>query len=162
MNQINPEKYEIIVSVISKDYIDNHNFEEINSFYQQILDDPIKYENKIVLSIDGYDDDPRELYEIAEIRDYFSILDKLFPYWFYFLNKEVNSTSSSLRLIMLLSIPVKIIQASTEKKDIEFDVEKFIEFMNIHFHYLNELTDKLGLSLEENMRISNEVNENFK
>jgi hypothetical protein len=51
--------------------------------------------NKIDLSISGYDDDPRELWEIHEVKSYFKQLDKAFPYWFYFITKH----SGALKMI---------------------------------------------------------------
>ncbi len=161
MKEINPEKYGTIISVISKEYIDNQNFEDVQNFYNQMLENPPKYENKLIIVVEGYEDDPRELYEIEEVKNYFTILDKLFPYWFYFINKNVDKTKSSLSLIMLMLVPAKIIRANSKITNIEFDIEKFENFMRVHFHHLNELTDRLGLPLEENMRISNEVNKCF-
>lgn len=162
MKKINPEKYGIIISVITKEYIDIKNFEEVQNFYSQMLDDPLKYENKVVIVIDGYENDDRELFEIQEIRDYFLTLDRLFPYWFYFLAKRNDIPYSPLKLIMMLLVPTQIINRNNQKNTIEYDIPEFIKFMNNHFHYLNELTDKLGLPLEENKRISEEVIKCFK
>jgi len=154
MSQINPEDFDVIVCVITKECIANSNFEEVLGFYEYILHEPLKYENKLNLMVKGYEDDPRELYEIEEVRAHFSVLDRLFPYWFYFLNKTGEVATSPLGLIASLLVPIECLETISGEKYIQYDTEKFIEFMNIHFHYLNELTDKLGLSLEENKRIS--------
>lgn len=38
--------------------------------------------------IEGYDDDPRELWEVREVRSYVAALDAAFPYWFWFLSLD--------------------------------------------------------------------------
>jgi hypothetical protein len=161
IEEINPEEYQTIVASISKKYIDNKDYDYVQNFLNQMLEEPLGYANKVIIMIEGYDDDPRELFEIQEIRDYFSTLDRLFPYWFYFINRKKIDGYSTLSLIMLLLVPNKIIKLNNGKNSIEYDIEKFKEFMDIHFHYFNELTDKIGMSLEENKKITNEIFENF-
>jgi hypothetical protein len=162
MKKVNIENFDQVVFVITKEHIDHQDFEEVQSFLNLLMEDPIKYESKIFLVIHGYDNDSRELYEIQEIRDYFVILDKLFPYWFYFMLKKIEKNHSSLSLIMLLLVPFEINSEKEGVKNVEYDIQKFNDFMNIHFHYLNELTDKLGLSDEVNKRISLDVLNVFK
>lgn len=156
------EQFDRVVLVITKEYIDNEDFEHVNDILTKLMENSIKNENKLSLIIDGYDNDLRELYEIPEIRNYFQTLDRLFPYWFYFVNRKTEEKYSSLVIIMLLLVPLEVIGENKGKKNIEYDIIKFNEFMSYHFHYLNELTDKLGFSLEENKRISMEVIEAFK
>jgi hypothetical protein len=42
------------------------------------------------IGIHGYDDDPRELNELPEVRDFINKLDARFPYWCYFLSKSAT------------------------------------------------------------------------
>jgi len=160
-DNINPDKYDKIMSVISKEYIENKDFEYVQNFYNQMLENPTKYENKVILIIQGYDDDPRELFEINEVREYFSTLDKLFPYWFYFIYRKIEEGYSSLKLIMLLLVPCEVIDLNNGKKSIEYDLKEYAKFIKIHFHYFNELTDKLNMTLEENKRICSEIYKNY-
>jgi len=46
----------------------------------------------LYIAVDGYDDDPRSLPEIPEVRQLFQKLYKEFPYWFYFLVEETLPT----------------------------------------------------------------------
>jgi hypothetical protein len=48
------------------------------------------YREMVDIAVFGYDDDPRELYEVPEVRDFVRKLDAEFPYWFYFLSKRGN------------------------------------------------------------------------
>lgn len=40
---------------------------------------------RVRLIIEGWDADPRELWEIAEVRDFMARVDAEFPYWYWFL-----------------------------------------------------------------------------
>lgn len=55
-----------------------------------------RFRGKIDIAFNGYDDDPRELFLIEEVRDFIKMLDEQFPYWFYFL----DTASHGLKLIM--------------------------------------------------------------
>ena len=55
-----------------------------------------RFHRKVTLFIDGYDDDPRELNAIDEVRSWVRLIDIAFPFWFYFLSL---GPESSLRWI---------------------------------------------------------------
>lgn len=44
-----------------------------------------RFRGRLHFFLSGYDDDPRELYEIPEVKPYLRALDAKFPYWFWFL-----------------------------------------------------------------------------
>lgn len=160
MKDINLEelgKYGIITLIISKEWIETKYLEEIDRTFKILLSDPIKFEDKIIILIEGYNNDTRPIWEINEIREYFKTLDLLFPYWFYFLKKEKEANYFGLKMIMLLLVPTKTLNNNGEIATTEFDIPEYGKFMMSHFHYLNELTDKLELPIEENKRISEEV-----
>ena len=45
----------------------------------------------IVFCIEGYDDDPREIHSIPEIRRFYSAFHDAWPYWLYFCNLDVGT-----------------------------------------------------------------------
>jgi hypothetical protein len=47
--------------------------------------------DRFVFCIDGYDDDPREIHAIPEIRHFYSTFHNAWPYWLYFCNLEVGT-----------------------------------------------------------------------
>ena len=53
-----------------------------------------RFQQRVAVGIDGYDDDTRELFEIPDVRTYMAKLDADWPYWFYYLypGPEVPST----------------------------------------------------------------------
>lgn len=60
-----------------------------------------KFFERVDLSFSGYDQDPRELHEIVEVRDFVLKLDEQFPYWCYFLTK----VGHGLRVVMFCFCP---------------------------------------------------------
>ena len=46
-----------------------------------------RFVEAVDLSFSGYDTDPRELWEIPDVRQYVRTLDEAFPYWLFFLSK---------------------------------------------------------------------------
>ncbi len=58
---------------------------------QSPLDDRrnvLQQQDKIRVFVDGYDNDSRELWDIAEVRAFYRKLDEKFPYWFWFCDKR--------------------------------------------------------------------------
>lgn len=55
------------------------------------------FRGRLDLGFFGYDDDPRELYEIEDVRRFACELDKKFPFWLYFINLH----NGTLTLILL-------------------------------------------------------------
>ena len=51
-------------------------------------EDCLRYEGTLVLAVDGYEMDPRELAEIPEVRHWFKALDAEWPYWAWFASKS--------------------------------------------------------------------------
>ena len=44
--------------------------------------------NSFVFCIEGWDDDPREIHMVPEIRRFYSTFHKVWPYWLYFCNLD--------------------------------------------------------------------------
>ena len=52
-----------------------------------------RYRGQMALAVNGYDDDPRELVDIAEVRTFLRELDRHWPYWTFFFNQLDGSIS---------------------------------------------------------------------
>ena len=48
----------------------------------------IQFRERVDIAVYGYDDDPRELYDVPKVRGFIRKLDDEFPYWCYFLSKR--------------------------------------------------------------------------
>lgn len=57
------------------------------------------YEGAMFIVFDGFDDDPRELPDIPEVRAFFRKVDESWPFWFHFLN-EVDAVPLAVKLLV--------------------------------------------------------------
>ena len=77
----------------------------------------LRYRASLLFQISGYDEDPRELPEIPEVRDFFRQLNNEWPHWFWFAARNFGA----IALIMALLCKVKVIRngvsSSTEFPD---------------------------------------------
>jgi len=111
-------------------------------------------QGKIEFSFSGYDTDPRELFEIPDVRRYIEALDLALPELFFFIRTE--EPAYALKLIVFCRCNAEWEgQRSTLAKveKVGFDTKLLAQFMEDHWPALNELTDWLGMPEEENKRI---------
>lgn len=64
----------------------------------------LRFQEKLFISVQGFDHDPRELVEIPEVRAFFTRLADAWPHWFWFLSRE----SGDISLLLALLCPVKV------------------------------------------------------
>lgn len=50
-----------------------------------------EFEGGVIFTVGGYDEDPRELHHIPEVRDYFADLRRVWPYLIYFGNRNTDA-----------------------------------------------------------------------
>jgi hypothetical protein len=95
----------------------------------------------LVFGIGGYDADPRELFEIAAVRTWMQMLDREFPYWFYFMDLGPRSTLSfvTFSLCRYDKVPGgKLV-----------DRDDLLVFVTTHFAASNRLAANLGETEKE-------------
>jgi len=110
---------------------------------------------RLSMSVYGYEQDKRELFEIPEVRTWFSQICEEFPYWFYFLNTEI----STLQLILFCILPYTIITRDDQKlkQKVEVDLSFVGPFLQRNFAGLNEMCESVGASEDEIFRISQKI-----
>lgn len=79
----------------SRENVERGDTSEVAGILNEIVQTPgnrkiMHFCQSVAIAIDGYNDDPRELYQIPEARRYWQLLDKQFPYLFYFLSPNVD------------------------------------------------------------------------
>ena len=104
------------------------------------------FQGQVGLSFHGYDTDPRELYQIPEVRQYLASLDSKFPYWFYFLSTD----DEILKMIAFCLCRTREIDASLAYPD-PADMQAFLLS---HIDALNQLFDRYSLDEAINEEIS--------
>lgn len=99
----------------------------------------------IYVAIDGYDDDPRALPEIAEARQLFQALYNHFPYWFYFF---VPETLPILALCLFKDYSgVRTDKTTTVAH--QFKKAEMCDFVEGQAAPLQEMCLKAGLTLKD-------------
>jgi hypothetical protein len=90
-----------LICVISRNEIEAQNFSGPTKFFDRVLINSAvarKCQSSVEFCIYGYESDPRELYEILEVRHYLQALEPMVKYWFFFLKH--HPSSHSLKLLM--------------------------------------------------------------
>jgi hypothetical protein len=123
-----------------------------------LMDDPHKFtrfQNNVMISFQGYDDDPRGLFEISEVREFIKELDTQWYSWLFFMTKE--PCISPLAIITLCLCRYTRSSAGLfipDRKDSR-------RFMWNHFGALNGLCQICNLSKEQKEAATQEVTEYF-
>jgi hypothetical protein len=95
---------------------------------------------RISLLVDGYNDDPRELFEVPEVRAYIKRLDQAWPYWFFFLSQA----DESIKLLeSCLCDTIEVVPGVTS-----VDMEQLERSLARHFAVMHRLSEELGLPEE--------------
>src|SRR5436190_11509465 len=117
--------------------------------------------DRVRFAVDGYDDDPREIYTIPEIRDFYAAFHTAWPYWLYFCDLERGAG--------LLEMAYCCLPSFVSVKDDKSPVYKLgpgpglhlVEFIHKGFAGMNEMCDRAGMSDRENYDRTKAVYESF-
>jgi hypothetical protein len=107
-------------------------------------------EGCVTLVFDGYDDDPRELESIPEVREWFAKLFEAWPYWSFFANR----IDQTVPLILTLLLPGEQVAGEPGMVGWTFDLDELKPLLFKMFGYQNELIERLEISEEVNERAS--------
>jgi hypothetical protein len=145
MNQrLRPGVSEPLILMFSRRQVETCDIDEPLQLLHRFIADrrsAIEYCGRISLVIDGYNDDPRELFEIPAVRAYLKRLDQEWPYWFFFLSQADESIK------MLESCLCDTIEVVPGVASI--DIEQMERVLARHFGAMNRLTEKLDLPKEK-------------
>ncbi|WP_437279474.1 DUF4365 and DUF1817 domain-containing protein [Sorangium sp. So ce375] len=116
-------------------------------------------QGKVELVISGYDDDPRELWEIPEVVRWVRNAELLGKYWFFFLTPVWPARG--LATLIYCSCGASWVTLppanSTGSFPIKLDEGLLGEFLRRNFAWLNEIAELLRLSESEIERISMDI-----
>jgi hypothetical protein len=87
--------------------------------------------------VDGYNDDPRELFELPEVRVYIKRLDQEWRYWFFCLSQA----DESIKLLeSCLSETIEVVPGVTS-----IDLDQLDQSLARHFAAMHRLSEELDL-----------------
>lgn len=82
--ELKASKTKILGLPIARQVVESGDVEDTVKFFENIKVTKDYYRGSVLFSISGYDDDPRELYEIKEVVDWIRKLVDRVPYIFYY------------------------------------------------------------------------------
>jgi len=152
---------EHVLFMVAKDDIIKNSYSYLIDVFKRLEETPeliLHLKNKVDISIHGYDDDPRELFEIKEVMRW---AKKIFPKisgLAYFLNKDIG-VAQFLKVACMANVQFKVIKKdfTANKNYIEYETESLIKFVNKVFKNLNDFQDKHNLSHETNKALSDQI-----
>ena len=112
-------------------------------------------QGKVEISFHGYDSDIRELFEIEEVRRFIGMLDATLPELFFFVRTE--EPTHTLRTFALCQTLVSWPDGRSTReitRKVVFETDKVGAFVMRHWPGLNEMTEWLSMSVDENEKIS--------
>ncbi|WP_139902945.1 hypothetical protein [Clostridium thermarum] len=82
----------LLFLTIDRKAIETSNIKDMEDTIKYFIKNGVKnYKNKLVIQVDGYDDDPREIFEIPAVKAYYTKVFAKFPHLLYFLSPYQNS-----------------------------------------------------------------------
>jgi hypothetical protein len=150
-------KADRILYAIGRQDIETGSIEGICDFFNRLLanvDLCAQVQGKVDISVSGYDYDARELWEIEEVRNWFSIAWPAVKYWFYFLSTAPASAGLKLLFVCLSDAERGKIVDAKGRPQVLLDSKKMAGLLGQNFLWLNEMTDRMRMPLEKNREIS--------
>ena len=98
----------------------------------------------LALIIEGYDDDPREICAIPEVRAFYQQLWQRWPYWLYFCNLD---TENLMMMVMccLDSLDALKVQGQPQVQ-VQINPLEVVHFISGGFAPMNEMCERAGMS----------------
>lgn len=100
--------------------------------------------NSLIIEIDGYASDAREIYNIPEVRTYLKLLHNEWPWWSYFMHTGGNYLA--VMYLCLLDKIGPVTASGPNKQASRYDPEELFVLTLKEFQFLNPLADRAGLS----------------
>lgn len=138
--RLRPGIAEPVFLMFSRQQIETGDIGEPLEFLRGLTADPraaLDYCGRISLMVDGYNDDPREIFEISEVRAFLKGLDAQWPYWFFFLSQA----DDSIKLLeSCLCDTIEVIPSVAS-----IDLDQMERALARHFGAMNRLCEALNV-----------------
>lgn len=141
---LRPGVTEPVILMISRRQVESADIASVLTKLKPFLaarEDAWLYRGQMVLSVDGYNEDPRELVDIPEVRAFLKLFSKHWPYWAYFFNQVDGSIKLLGCCVCGGNFPGNGV--------IEIDGAKLVEFLNQGFGGMNAIFEKFRFPADE-------------
>ncbi len=112
----------------------------------------ISAEGAVTLVFYGYDDDPRELEAIPEVRAWFAKLFEAWPYWSFFASR----IDQTVPLVLTLLLSGEAVAGEPGMVGWSFDLDELKPLLLEMFGHQNELIERLEIGEDVNVRITHD------
>lgn len=147
---LRPGITEPVVLMISRRQVEEADFASVLvnlKPFTATREDAWLYRGQMVLSVDGYNEDPRELVDIPQVREFLGVLERQWPYWAFFFNQVDDSIKLLASCVCGCRFP--------GQGAVEIDPDKLGAFLRRGFDGMNALFDKHDFSEKELETMSN-------
>ncbi|MDI1270515.1 MAG: hypothetical protein PSV40_15615 [Polaromonas sp.] len=130
---------EPVVLVISRRQVETGDIASVLTELKPFLatrEDAWLYRGQMVLVVDGYNEDTRELVDIADVRAFLQGLEREWPYWAFFFNQLDDSLIIFLSCLCGAHFP--------DGGAVEMDLDKLQEILMRGFDGMNSIFEKHG------------------
>ena len=94
--------------------------------------------------VEGWDDDPQEIYAIPEIRKFYQHFHNVWPYWFFFC--DLRSETLTMMTLCLMPNFQGFKRVGQPQASVEYDPMDLIRFIQKNFGPLNAMMERAGMS----------------
>ena len=139
------QQSDYIVLQISQEAIQNCDTSEYVTLLHGITDSLQSFEvafQRYVFLISGYDDDPRELYQIPEVVSFIKYLNSKLPFWLYFVN-----TTDKRFFSWMIACLCRAMSLDQDDETIyaDFDTDAYNDLTEYQFSNIVKLMTGLGV-----------------
>jgi hypothetical protein len=142
-----------LIVVVSREEVETGDISPALSVFQSALSSKEKAMSlcdNMDIAFDGYNHDPRELFEIPGVRDFAYRLDDEFPYWLFFLSKR----HLGLQCLTFCALPPFL----TDEAKAQVFPTKIDELLSSRwFPAMNHMCSYVGFSEDEIEKLTNRV-----
>ena len=113
---------------------------------------------KYVLLISGYDDDPRELYQIPEVVSFIKDLNSKLPFWLYFVN-----TADKRFFSWMIACLCQAMSLDQDEETIyaDFNANTYNDLIEYQFSNIVKLMSGLGMGESTQEKVLKELSANL-
>lgn len=141
---LRPGVTEPVVLMISRRQVEACDIASVLTSLKPFLatrEDAWLYRGQMTLVVDGYNEDPRELVDVPEVRVFLRTLDQEWPYWAFFFNQVDDSIKLLGSCVCGVHFP--------GRGAVEIDIEKLGDFLRRGFGGMNAVFEKHGFPGDE-------------
>ena len=153
---LRPGVTEPVVLLISRREVDAGDIVSVLSRLKVFLatrEDAWRYRGQMTLVVDGYNNDPRELVDIAEVRALLRGLEAEWPHWAYFFNQ----VDDSIKLLLSCVAGSRFLGRGA----VEMDVDLVAGTLARGFDGMNMVFDRFSFPEDDLEKMSNGLVEVF-